>query len=149
MSNGRTLPPMYLFISLSGMVLLHFLAPVYLLIPFPWNATGLIPLALGITLNISADRAFKNAGTTVKPFEVSSALITSGAYRYSRNPMYFGMLMILTGVALLLGTVSPFIIIPIFVITMSRTFIVPEEKMLDERFGNEWKQYKSGVRRWI
>jgi protein-S-isoprenylcysteine O-methyltransferase Ste14 len=149
MSNQRTLPPMYLFISLSGMVLLQFLVPVFQLIPYPWNATGLVPLALGIVLNISADRAFKKAGTTVKPFEVSSALITSGAYRYSRNPMYFGMVMILTGVAFLLGTVSPFIIIPIFVITMNRTFIVPEEKMLDERFGNEWKQYKSGVRRWI
>jgi protein-S-isoprenylcysteine O-methyltransferase Ste14 len=140
---------MYLFISLSGMVLLQFFIPVFQMIPYPWNAAGIIPLVLGIALNISADRAFKKAGTTVKPFEVSSTLVTSGTFRYSRNPMYLGMVMILTGVAFLLGTVSPFIIIPIFAITMHRTFIVPEEKILDERFGNKWKQYKSNVRRWI
>lgn len=149
MSNGRTLPPMYLFTALAGMVLLHFFLPVYQLIPDPWNAAGLVPLALGMALNISADRAFKKTGTTVKPFEVSTTLITSGVFRYSRNPMYLGMVMILTGVAFLLGALSPFIIIPIYAMTMDRVFIVSEEKMLDQRFGSKWKQYKANVRRWI
>jgi len=63
--------------------------------------------------------------------------------------MYLGMVMILTGVAFLLGALSPFIIIPIFAISMDRAFIVTEEKMLDERFGRKWKQYKADVRRWI
>jgi len=149
MSNGRFLPPMYLFTSLASMVLLQFFMPVYQLIPYPWNATGIIPLALGMVLNITADKAFKITGTTVKPFEVSTKLVTSGAFRYSRNPMYLGMVMILTGVAFLLGALSPFIIIPVFAITMDRVFIVAEEKMLDEHFGYKWKQYKAEVRRWI
>lgn len=149
MSNGRFLPPMYLFTSLASMVLLQFFMPVYQLIPYPWNATGIIPLALGMVLNITADKAFKITGTTVKPFEISTKLVTSGAFRYSRNPMYLGMVMILTGVAFLLGALSPFIIIPVFAITMDRVFIVTEEKMLNERFGNKWKQYKAEVRRWI
>jgi len=149
MSNGRTLPPMYLFTSLASMVLLQFFLPVYQLIPYPWNAAGILPLALGMALNIVADKAFKKTGTTVKPFEVSKTLVTSGAFRYSRNPMYLGMVMILTGVAFLLGALSPFIIIPIFAISMDRAFIVTEEKMLDERFGSKWKQYKADVRRWI
>ena len=149
MSNGRTLPPMYLFTSLASMVLLQFFLPVYQLIPYPWNAAGILPLALGMALNIVADKAFKKTGTTVKPFEVSTKLVTSGVFRYSRNPMYLGMIMILTGVAFLLGALSPFIIIPIFAISMDRAFIVTEEKMLDERFGSKWKQYKADVRRWI
>jgi len=140
---------MYLFTSLASMVLLQFFMPVYQLIPYPWNATGIIPLALGMVLNITADKAFKITGTTVKPFEVSTKLVTSGAFRYSRNPMYLGMVMILTGVAFLLGALSPFIIIPVFAITMDRVFIVAEEKMLDEHFGYKWKQYKAEVRRWI
>ena len=149
MSNGRILPPMYLFTSLASMVLLHFFIPVYQLISYPWNAAGMLPLVLGMTLNISADRAFKKTGTTVKPFEVSTTLVTSGVFRYSRNPMYLGMVMILTGVALLLGALSPFIIIPVFAMTMDRVFIVSEENMLDQRFGSKWKQYKANVRRWI
>lgn len=149
MSNGRILPPMYLFTSLACMVLLQFFLPVYQLISYPWNAAGIIPLMLGMTLNISADRAFKKIGTTVKPFEVSTTLVTSGVFRYSRNPMYLGMVMILTGVAFLLGALSPFIIIPIFAITMDRVFIVSEENMLDQRFGGKWQQYKENVRRWI
>ena len=149
MSNGRILPPMYLFTSLAGMVLLHFFLPVYQLISYPWNAAGILPLALGMTLNISADRAFKKTGTTVKPFEVSTTLVTSGLFRYSRNTMYLGMAMILTGVALLLGALSPFIIIPVFVMTMDRIFIISEENMLDQRFGSKWTRYKANVRRWI
>jgi protein-S-isoprenylcysteine O-methyltransferase Ste14 len=149
MFNGRFLPPIYLFASLAGMVLLQFFLPVYQLIHYPWNAAGLIPLLLGMTINIVADRAFKRTGTTVKPFEVSTTLVTSGVFRLSRNPMYLGMVMILTGAALLLGALSPFIIIPIYAITMDRVFIVSEENMLDERFGGKWKQYKANVRRWI
>lgn len=149
MSNGRTLPPMYLFTALAGMVLLQFFLPVYQLIPYPWNAAGIIPLSLGMVLNIIADRAFKKTGTTIKPFEVSTTLVTSGVFRYSRNPMYLGMVLILTGAAILLGVLSPFIIIPVYVITMDRVFIVPEENMLHERFGKRWKQYKAEVRRWI
>ena len=140
---------MYLFASLASMVLLQFFIPVYQLAPYPWNVAGIIPLALGMALNIVADRAFKITGTTVNPFEVSTTLITSGAFRFSRNPMYLGMVMILTGVAFLLGSLSTFIIIPIFAITIDRVFITTEEKMLDERFGNKWRQYKANVRRWI
>mgnify|MGYP001552544784 FL=1 len=149
MNNGRILPPMYLFTALAGMVSLRFFLPVYQLVPDPWNAAGIIPLALGMALNISADRALKKNGTTVKPFEVSTTLITSGVFRYSRNPMYLGMVMILTGVAFLLGALSPFIIIPIYAMTMDRVFIDSEENMLDQRFGSKWKQYKANVRRWI
>ena len=140
---------MYLFTSLAAMVLMNLFIPVQTLIIYPWNAAGILPLLLGMTLNLSADRALKKTGTTVMPFEVSTTLVTSGVFRYSRNPMYLGMVIILTGVAFLLGALSPFIIIPIFAITLDRVFIVSEENMLDQRFGGKWKQYEENVRRWI
>lgn len=149
MSNNKVLPPSCLFIALATMVLLHFFIPVYRLIPYPWNAAGLVLLAVGIALNISADRTFTAHGTTVKPFEESSTLVTSGVFSYSRNPMYLGMVLMLTGVAVLLGAASPFIIIPVFAITLNRLFITAEESMLAKRFPDTWKQYSSRVRRWL
>ena len=130
-------------------MLMNLFIPVQQLIIYPWNTTGILPLLLGMALNLSADRAFKRNATTVKPFEISKVLITSGTFKYTRNPMYLGMVLILIGTALLLGTLSPFIIIPLFAIAMDRIFIVVEEKMLDQRFGDEWRHYKTNVRRWI
>jgi protein-S-isoprenylcysteine O-methyltransferase Ste14 len=149
MKPGHTLPPTFLFYSLAAMVLSHLFIPLATVIQYPWNAAGLIPLTAGIALNLIADRSFKKHGTTVKPFEASTALITSGVYRISRHPMYLGMVFILTGVALLLGSLSPYIIIPIFALLMDRIFISTEENMLETNFGDNWKQYKSTVRRWL
>jgi len=131
------------------MMLLHFLMPLYTVTPKPWNIIGIAPLLAGIFLNLVADRSIKKHGTTVKPFEESSTLITTGVFRLCRHPMYLGMVFILTGVAVLLGSLSPFIIIPIFAILMDRVFISAEESMLQSRFGNEWTRYKSTVRRWL
>jgi protein-S-isoprenylcysteine O-methyltransferase Ste14 len=143
------LPPAYLFASLSAMVLLHFMVPVYQLTSQPWNAVGLIPMITGIVLNLAADAALKRHGTTVKPFEPSTALITSGVYKYSRNPMYLGMILILIGVALLMGSLTPYSIIPVFIIVIDKAFIRPEEDMLDRQFGRAWTEYRDKVRRWL
>jgi protein-S-isoprenylcysteine O-methyltransferase Ste14 len=143
------LPPAYLFAALSAMVLLHFLVPVYQLTSHPWNAIGLIPLIIGIVLNLAADASLKKHGTTVKPYEPSTTLITSGIYKYSRNPMYLGMIMILIGVALLMGSLTPYSIVLIFIITIDRHFIRPEEEMLNRQFGRAWAEYRNNVRRWL
>ena len=149
MKHGRILPPTYLFNALAAMVFLHLFVPLYTVTTYPWNTFGIVPLSTGIFLNLAADRSLKQRNTTVKPFEVSSALVTTGVFRFSRHPMYLGMVFILIGVALLLGSLSPYIIIPIFALLMNSTFISAEESMLDTRFGDEWRAYKSSVRRWL
>lgn len=131
------------------MVLLHFLVPVYQLTSHPWNAIGLIPLIAGIVLNLAADAALKKHGTTVKPFEKSTVLITSGVYKFSRNPMYLGMILMLIGVALLMGSIAPYSIIPVFIIIIDKTFIRTEEDSLDRQFGRAWIEYRDNVRRWL
>jgi len=125
------------------------LLPVTTIIPLPWNVIGIVPLALGIAINIVADNALHKASTTVKPFEESSALVTSGAYRISRHPMYLGFVLILVGVAILLGSLSPCVVILIFVILMDQVFIKVEERMLGAKFGEAWLAYKRQTRRWI
>jgi protein-S-isoprenylcysteine O-methyltransferase Ste14 len=145
----KPLPPTYLFSSLLLMTGLHLVVPVLEVIRFPWSLTGCVPLLVGIVLNLVADQAFKRAGTTVKPFEESSALITGGVFRISRHPMYLGMVLILFGVAMLLGTLTPILVVPVFALLMQYRFIMVEERMLEAKFGAHWTNYKSRVRQWV
>ena len=92
MVSKKILPPTYLFTSIALMIVLHFLFPLVEVIPYPWLLLGGVPLLLGLALNLIADKAFKIVNTTVKPFEESKALITTGVFRFSRHPMYLGMI---------------------------------------------------------
>ena len=149
MKLRKILPTTYLFISIVIMVGLHFLLPLRKIIVFPFNLLGITYLALGIVINLIADREFKKHNTTVKPLEKSTALVTNGVFRVSRNPMYLGFVLILAGIAILMGSLSPFFIIIVFTISMDKIFIRTEEIMLQETFSDAWLEYKKRVRRWI
>ena len=110
---------------------------------------GVIPLALGIGLNLVVDSSFKKHETTVKPLEEPTVLITTGTFRVSRHPMYLGFTFILLGIALLMGSFIPFVVIFIFAIFIDTVFIKYEEIKLEETFGNAWFKYKGKVRRWV
>lgn len=142
-------PPVYLFLSIAIMVLIHFLLPGTKILALPWNLLGLIPLALGVVLNLVADKSFKNHETTVKPVEESTALITTGAFRLSRHPMYLGFVLILFGIAVLMGSLTPYVVVVVFAIFMDMIFIRFEEKKLEQTFGEAWLEYKKKVRRWV
>ena len=145
MKTKQILPPTYLVIALILMVILHFAFPLIKIIPLPWSVLGLIPIIFGGILNFLADASLHKAGTTVKPFEESTALNTDSVYGISRHPMYLGFVLILAGVSILLGSLSPWVIIPVFAILMEVVFIRVEESMLDEKFGSAWLEYKKNV----
>jgi protein-S-isoprenylcysteine O-methyltransferase Ste14 len=149
MASKKLLPPTYLLITIVLMTAFHFVLPLTQIIPGLWRFVGLLPLAGGIGFNLIADRALHQANTTVKPFEPSTALITTGVFQISRHPMYLGFVLILVGLAILLGSLTPYFVIPIFAILMDRVFIQVEERMLKEQFGPTWLTYKARVRRWI
>jgi protein-S-isoprenylcysteine O-methyltransferase Ste14 len=149
MKEGKVLPPTYLLIAIVLTLVLHFLLPVHKIVPTPWNVLGVVPLACGIALNLVADRAFQQAQTTVRPFEQSTVLITNGVFRISRNPMYLGYVLILVGVALIVRSMTPYAVVPVFAILMDRVFIRVEERMLEETFGQVWIEYAKKVRRWM
>lgn len=147
--NKKILPTAYLLIAILVMILLQFTLPLRVIFPIPWNLTGIVAILLGIAINISADKALHVANTTVKPFQESNALVTGGVYGISRHPMYLGFVLILIGVAALLGSLTHWLIILIFVILMEVVFIQVEERMLGEKFGTAWLEYRKKVRRWI
>lgn len=149
MEKRKPLPPTYFNSSIFLIILIHFIWPGKILIYFPWNLLGIIPVIFGAVLNLMADRSFKINKTTVKPFEESSFLITTGVYKISRNPMYLGMVLVLIGICIFLGSTTPYSIVILFVVLIHALFISVEEKMLAETFGDAWQTYKKETRCWV
>jgi len=149
MKAKGVLPPTYLLTSVVAIIALDFVFPAMRIVPFPCNLLGIVPLVLGVILNLVANSAFQRANTTVKPFEESSALVTCGIFRISRNPMYLGFVLILVGIAILVRSFSALVVVLAFSVLIDRRFVTVEERMLAERFGVEWENYRRSTRRWL
>jgi protein-S-isoprenylcysteine O-methyltransferase Ste14 len=118
----------------------------------PWRAPIFIACSgTGAVLGIAGILAFWKARTTIHPERPgsASAVVASGVYRLSRNPMYLGLLLFLIGWAFHLGNPLAFLFLPVFVAYMNRFQIIPEERFLMEKFGARYAAYKQAVRRWL
>jgi protein-S-isoprenylcysteine O-methyltransferase Ste14 len=145
----KILPPTNFFISLIISVALHFTLPLLQIIKYPFNLIGILFFIIGAGLNIWADQMMKKQNTTVKPDEKPTVLIETGVFKISRNPMYLGMALLLLGAGFILGSLTSFIGVILFVAAMEIMFIPNEEKILQEQFGEEYLAYKNKVRRWV
>jgi len=103
----------------------------------------------GLTIVVIADRQFERHGTTIKPFQRSGAVVTDGVFRYSRHPMYLGLVVVLVGLGIGLASVTPLLVIPVFGWWMAVRFIRAEEASLVEQFGEAYLEYQRRVRRWL
>jgi len=142
-------PPTLLFLSILLMIAADLAWPAAEVVPCPYNLAGLLPVAFGVVWNIWADRLFKRAGTTVKPDRRPSVLVSDGPYRFSRHPMYVGMASVAGGVAVLLGSLTPFAVAAALVALFAVKFVPAEERAMEAAFGRRWREYSSHVRRWI
>lgn len=149
MDGKRLLPPTVLFAAVMLMVAAHFLFPVARLIAVPWNLLGVVPILAGLFLNVWAWSLFQRAATTIQPFDRPSGLVQEGPYRISRHPMYLGMGLLLAGVAGVLGSASPWAVLPAFVAFVEWRFIRAEERAMEETLGQVYLAYRERVRRWI
>lgn len=114
-------------------------------------AIGVPLVVLGLSLNVWPKTLFRHVGTTVNPLhpERSSALVTSGLYRYSRNPMYVGYALTLSGWGICQGQPLGVVAVVFFVGYVTIFQILPEERHLLARFPVEYAAYKKAVRRWV
>ena len=103
----------------------------------------------GLLLTLAAAAAFRSHQTTIVPHETPERLITTGVFAHSRNPIYLADMLILTGVAIWMGSIPGFLSIPVFFLVLERRFIRPEEARLEEAFGEDFRRYKSETRRWF
>ena len=121
-------------------------------IPAPVRAIAALALAfVGVGIAVSGVVAFRRARTTVSPVEpdAASSLVTSGVYRFTRNPMYLGLCLVLVAWALFLSSAFAFLGPVVFVLYISRFQIVPEERALSRIFGTAFSTYQAKVRRWL
>ena len=107
-------------------------------------------VVLGIGFDGAGLLAFRKARTTINPLKPAkaSAMVTGGVYRFTRNPMYVGMLLLLTAWAVHLSALSAFAGLPLFVLYIGRFQIAPEERAMEDLFGDDYRHYAQRVRRW-
>jgi protein-S-isoprenylcysteine O-methyltransferase Ste14 len=142
-------PPDYTLIYAALEIILPYLFPFKQIIYKPYTYIGIIFLVVGVLLNYFSYLYFKKAKNTMDPYSEQNKLITSGVYSFGRNPMYFGILLILIGEAILLGNIICFVIPVIFFILISSVTIPVEEKSMEKKFGQKYLDYKKKVRRWV
>lgn len=143
------LPPVYFLMAIAAMAALHILAPSGAWNYWPWNSLGLVPIAAGLVFALLGSRRFRCADTTLYPFETSTLLVTDGVFGYSRNPMYLGMMLVLVGTVTVLGSATPFLVLPLFFAVIRWRFIRHEERSLSRQFGAAYHEYTRRVRRWL
>jgi protein-S-isoprenylcysteine O-methyltransferase Ste14 len=144
-------PPVYFLLFVGSMWLLAQHFPLLTLIPKPWNYSGILIASLTLLADLTSLWAFFKAHTTVNPLhpDKTRQLVTTGLYRYTRNPMYLGLLLILLGWAIYLGVLSPFLLLPAFVWLITYMQILPEEAILQSKFGQVYTDYQQRVARWL
>jgi protein-S-isoprenylcysteine O-methyltransferase Ste14 len=147
----RIPPPILMLLAAGLMWVLDHWMPLAQWIAPPLNLLGALVVVAGIAIDVAAFVRFRNAETTVNPLYPSKAsrLVTDGVFRVSRNPMYLGLLLLLIGWGIWLGSASPWLVPPLFVIVLTVVQIIPEEQALSRNFGEEYVSYRRSVARWI
>lgn len=145
-------PPVIQVIIIA--IIMYALSKIVVSLKFSLNGStwlAAIFVILGLSLGVLGVLQFKKAQTTVNPHDISQAshLVTSGIFRYTRNPMYLGLSLVLLGWAFYLSHYLAVMILPLFIIYMTRFQILPEERMMTQKFGKRYQAYISSVRRWI
>ncbi len=144
-------PPIYGAITLLIMWLLHKFYPLHCTAT-SWPVTaGIVVVVFGLLMELFAVFSFRKHKTTINPLRPANttALVTHGVYALSRNPMYLGMAIILTGAALIMRCLTPLAMPAVFCFVVTLMQIIPEEKILREKFGDEFLRYTETVGRWL
>jgi protein-S-isoprenylcysteine O-methyltransferase Ste14 len=125
------------------------------MVPLPrWSSDGWRPVAVvlalaGLALGLSSVARFHAARTPVLHIHPSTAFVTGGPYRITRNPMYLGLVMIDTSLGLWLGHTWLLLLVPMLMAVLGHWVIGPEERYLESKFGEPYRAYRSRVRRWL
>jgi protein-S-isoprenylcysteine O-methyltransferase Ste14 len=147
--SGRTiLPPKGLLIALGAQLPLV-LATLPLRPHAAESATGALLLFMGIAMNVWAERQFRLAGVGVCPFSPAPAVVDSGPYRFTRNPMYLGLVAINEAAVLLSGVALNTWTTVLFAVWLHRRFVVPEEQFLLLEQGESYAAFARRVPRWV
>jgi protein-S-isoprenylcysteine O-methyltransferase Ste14 len=142
-------PPLIYAGALAIGLLANRLYPVAFLPRGLSRVPGWLLIAGGFSIGTLGFREMKRAGTNVDPREPTTAIVTGGPYRFTRNPLYLSMTLIYSGVTALFNALPAALLLPVVLAVMRRGVIEREERYLEGKFGDEYLNYKAQVRRWI
>ena len=142
-------PPILTIIFIVIAYIAKWTIPITLVVPNFLRNIAFALIVAGFSLGIAAISEFRKARTTVDPHGSVSSVVTSGIYRFTRNPIYLGFLLMLIGIPLNSGTYWGLILAPVFIYFMNNLVIEREEAYLEKKFGDVYAGYKSRVRRWL
>ena len=110
---------------------------------------GALLIGAGAVTITSAVRTMRNAGTNISPEQPTTTLVTKGPYQFTRNPLYLSLTLIYTGLSVLTGTLWSILLLPVVMRIINRGVIDREERYLEHKFGNQYRNYKEHVPRWF
>lgn len=147
--NPRVHPPVLLLIHIFLTYVLNWLIPLSFNFPDVLVWIGFALAAIGIGLAASAVSQFMRAHTTLDPHGSVAAVVKSGPYRFSRNPIYLGFVLLLIGFSFILRSYWGLLLAPVLMLSLYQLVIQHEEKYLEKKFGESYTSYRSRVRRWL
>ena len=139
-------------VALMFIVIAYFLGrfvPIPYVAPVAVQYFGLFLTFIGFLLGVGAFIEFRRARTTLDPHGSVKQVVTSGIYRFSRNPIYLGFLLMVIGLPLNSGLFWGIVMAPLYIMTMTRLVIEREEAYLEKKFKEQYTRYRSRVRRWL
>jgi protein-S-isoprenylcysteine O-methyltransferase Ste14 len=130
-------------------LILHWLVPFGHLPTLAARLAGVACFIIGAGVAHSGEKVMHRAGTNVRPDLPSTALVTDGPFRFTRNPLYVGLTLMYAGIALLIPAVWPLLLLIAVLLVMQWGVIAREERYLERKFGEAYRAYLGRVRRWI
>ena len=149
MKKPRIKPPFIALICLGLMWLLDKLFPGLQIINYPYTEFGILFIGVGAVFLIWSFCLFKKYQTPIIPGKKPTFVVMDGPYKFTRNPMYFSVTMILFGAAIMFGNALAFLGPLAFFLIIRKTFVPFEEQLMEELFGKKYIEYKKRVRRWL
>jgi len=141
-------PPVWALVLIILAALIGVLPPFAA--PFRQVFLGAVLFAVGFAVSASGRLSFAKAGTEVRPSSAkNSVLVTSGLFRRTRNPMYLGILIAMLGIAFMMGSLPGFVTVIVFFLFVNFVSIPYEEAKMEAQFGDDYRDYKQSVRRWL
>lgn len=142
-------PPVLLVLHIAAAYLLGRFILLPFAVPPASGNIGLVLAGIGFLLGVLSFYAFTKSRTTLNPHGSVTSLVSTGVYRFTRNPIYLGMVFMLIGFPLTFGNVWGIPLAPVFIFLMNQLVIEHEEAYLEKKFGEQYTSYKSRVRRWL
>jgi len=142
-------PPLQFGLAVAAGVILDGNAPGWHQLTDLPQFAGLVVALAGLGLIAICLGLFRRFGTRPEPWQPDQALIASGVYKLSRNPMYLGMALLCLGIAMLFESLAGIILVGVALVVIDRYVVAREEAYLARRFGAEYDAYRAKVRKWL